>query len=266
MLEFKIDIYNPAQVYAVFGALTVFSKQRAKADILSHFEIEHHTGENNTTFVVEAEADLSLANLIAGLRKAKITDDEDAPVSRNTRINSPTYLLPVNLHSDGWEIALDWWLDEFQYDVRKKPRLKMYAGDSSPLNMLKQYQSLIKEGDSLDSYVKLKTGKSAFGFDTRISRDSLDAGYSANTLGEAVKLFPLTEMLCAIGLQEYAPTSEAYFAWRKPIPVSIAHAAAIQEVPGTQQSRYEFTIKKVSQGMNEIGNVEMTTNAFSTTV
>jgi CRISPR-associated protein Csb3 len=266
MAEIRLDIYNPAQFYAVLGMLTVFSQQHPDTVILSHFQIEHHTGENNAEFVMESEADLILANIIADLRTAKITDEKSVPVSRNEKIKNPTYLLPVNLQGNGWSLLLDWWLDEFQYDVRKNPRLKMYAGDSSPLNMLKQYQSLIKDGDTLDSFVKLKTGKSAFGFDTRISRDSLAAGYSANTLGEAVKLFPLTEMLCGIGLQQFRPTSEAYFAWQKPIPVSIAHAAAIQEVIGTDQNRYQFSIRKVSQGMNEIDAVEMTTKAFTATV
>jgi CRISPR-associated protein Csb3 len=103
--------------------------------------------------------------------------------------------------------------------------------------------------------VKVKRGKSSFGFDTRASRDALRQGYSEKEAGDASALYPETEFLCAIGLQNFRPTKDSYFVWRRPVPISISHVAAVQEVAGLRQDKYTTTIGFVGQGLRAIDRV-----------
>lgn len=231
----QLNIYNPAEFYAVLGLLTVFSLQHPEADLSSHFEVSEHHGENNATFVVSGHADLHVEQVIGDLANANITVDRSANVWRNHSLN-PNLVSPVILSAKGWSITLDWWLDELRY---KTNSLKFWSGNSRPVDMLK---SFIKHGTG-----HVDAGGTVFGFDIRSNRDALAVGYSNKDTGEKAGLYPQTEMLCAIGLQHYRPLNLTYYAWQKPIPLSITHAAAIQDVPGVQQSKYEFDARKISQ-------------------
>jgi CRISPR-associated protein Csb3 len=242
MSQFKqpLDIYNPAEFYAALGLLTVFSLQHREATIHSHFEILPHHGENNATFVVSSHADLRPEQVINDLANATVTADKSVNVWRNPKEN-PMLVSPVTLSSSGWSITLDWWLDELRYETN---RLKFWSGNSNPVEMLK---SFIKYGTGL-----VNAGGTVFGFDIRSSRDALVMGYSKKDIRERASLYPQTELLCAIGLQHYRPRNLTYYAWQKSIPLSITHGAAIQDIPGLQQSRYEFEVRKIGQGTKEV--------------
>jgi len=86
----------------------------------------------------------------------------------------------------------------------------------------------------------------------RTSRDALAVGFSKKDTGEKAGLYPQTELLCAIGLQRYRPQEYAYYAWEKRVPLSLTHAAAIQDFPGISQFRVAFDVHKVGQGAKEV--------------
>jgi CRISPR-associated protein Csb3 len=237
-IKLKLDVYNPAEIYGALKFLELVSWQ--DGGVMSHFESEGSTGANST-FLLRTK-DIVLPDLRAiKVTAQKYKDPLTAPVT-----------------VDGRE--LNWWLNQFRDDASD---LKMWAGTSRPVEMLKNYQSLstgeIHE-DMLQHAVKVKTGKSSFGFDTRASRDALTLGYSQKEAGDASTLYPETEFLCAIGLQNFRPAKDSYFVWRRPIPVSIAHGAVIQEVAGLRWDKYMMRMKKVSKGLWAIESVTRDVN------
>ena len=229
----QLDVYNPAEYYAALGLLELFSQQ--DGDVLAHFETAGTTGANST-FVLRGVTHLpDLSELTI---KALPHDDP--------------LIAPVILDDS---IELNWWLNQYGTE---KSMLKLWAGTTRPVDMLRRYQQSVGmvDEDMLQRSIKTKTGKSSFGFDTRASRDALAVGYSQKEAGDASVLYPATEFLCAVGLQNFRPISElAYFVWRRPVPVSIAHGAAVQEIPGLKQDAYAISIEFVGQGLRAVDKV-----------
>jgi CRISPR-associated protein Csb3 len=161
-------------------------------------------------------------------------------------------IAPVMLDN---KLELNWWLN--QYRTEKSP-LKLWSGTSNPRDMLRKYKELVEQLDEnmLLQSITTKVGKSSFGFDTRASRDALAIGYSQRESGDASVLYPATEFLCALGLQNFRPIFDlTYFAWRRPIPICLAHAAAVQEAPGLDQDAYAMSIEFVGQGLRAVDKV-----------
>lgn len=235
----SLDIYNPGEFFASLGLLTVFSLQQSEAEMVSHFEISGDEGEDNATFVLDSSAELNMQKAIDDLANSQVQEDTEANVWRNAKVN-PRLFSPVILSANGWRITLDWWLDALHWEPSL---LKLWSGTSSPLEMMRAFSRL--------GMTFVNAGGTLFGFDTRASRDAGDIGYSKKDTREKAALHPLTELLSAIGLQRYKPRRFAYFAWQKPIPLPITHAAAIQEVPGTGQRLYTFTVRKIGQGAKQ---------------
>ena len=200
-----------------------------------HTYSEGATGANST-FILRTDKDLVLPDV----RAIKVT----------AREYKDPLTAPITV--DGLE--LNWWLNQFRDD---KSWLKMWAGTSRPVDMLKRFQQLAGEINEsvLQHAVKVRTGKSSFGFDTRASRNALTLGYSQKEAGDPSALYPETEFLCAIGLQNFTPVKDSYYVWRRPVPVCIAHAAAIQEVAGLDQDGYTMTLGFVGQGLRAIKEV-----------
>lgn len=236
----EFDVYNPAEFFASLGILTAFALQYPQADIRSHFVISAHRGETNAALVISSDVPLYLEKAMSELRTANLTEDKTANVWKNPGLN-PKLFSPVIITTASWSITLDWWLDELRMEAND---LKFWAGNSTPVDML---MSFIKLGTDFAN-----AGGSVFGFDTRSSRDALTVGYSKRDTGEKAGLYPMTELLCAIGLQQYRPSNFTYYAWRETIPVNITHAAAILEIPGLRQSRYKFQVQKISQGAAQV--------------
>lgn len=71
-----------------------------------------------------------------------------------------------------------------------------------------------------------------FGFDPGAAWNALDVGFSPNEQGIDVASSPAVEMLAAIGIQRFRPVlsvdrqSFHYATWNRPLPVSVAAAAA----------------------------------------
>jgi hypothetical protein len=229
-LLLKINRMNPAEYFASLGVLELLSQQ--DPDLLSHFR-----GEGNLVdFLATSAKDITLPDLRTLSVEA-------------LQFHDP-YIAPVRSGA----LELNWWLDVYK---EKGNILKLWAGTTTPCAMLKNYQSLMQGECSLDFNVKTKT-KSTFNLDTRASRDPLTTGYSQKDAGEASVLYPYTEFLCAVGLQNFKPQLKPfrYFTWARPVRVSVAHAACRQDIPGLHSQGCEVSFAKVSQGMREVKSVE----------
>ena len=237
----QLDIYNPGEFYAALGLLTVFSLQHRPADLDSHFELLGHQGDNNSELLISSERELRAEDVSDELKTAQVTADTTANIWRNPR-EKASLSCPVVLSTKRWSIVLDWWLDELRYAPASN--LKLWSGNSNPADMLRTFIRL--GGGSVHA------GGTVFGFDTRISRDALAVGFSKKDTRQKAALYPRTELLCAIGLQQYRPRNCAYYAWHSQIPLSVTHAAAMMEIPGLPQTRIEFEIRKIGQGAKEV--------------
>jgi len=229
-MKVTVDIHNPAEVFACFGIFELLSQRDNKA--LAYFDGE---GTGQSSFIVDTTATLP------DLRTLKIeTLEHDNPL-----------IAPVSI--DG--LRLDWWLSQWRTDASN---LKLWSGTTKASVMLRNFQADIPDFDEaiLQQSLSTKTGKSSFGFDLRADRDAVKLGYSPDDLQEAVVIYPATELLCAVGLQNFRPSSEsAYDVWRRPIPRSIAHAACRMNIPGLRQSKFTMKIKFISKGGRAVSEV-----------
>lgn len=232
-LRFKIDVYNPAEYYAALGLLELVSQQ--DDEVFSHFESDDTTGANST-FVMTTCKDVVLPDL-----KALTV----------TALRYDPLIAPVALEGG---LELNWWMNKFRDN---KSDLKLWAGTSRPVDMLKRFQQVMGEMDGtvLQHSVNVKTGKSSFGFDTRASRDALMVGYSQKEANDPSVIYPETEFLCAVGLQNFRTTKDSYYIWKRLVPNSVAHGAAVQEIVGLRQSRYMMTVAFVGQGLRAVTHV-----------
>jgi CRISPR-associated protein Csb3 len=244
-MEFRLqlDVYNPAEYYAALGLLELATRDDDEA--FARFDTAGTTGATST-FVLENVARLP------DLRAISIR-----------ALDHPNPLIAPIMLDD--TIELNWWLNDYRTE---KSNLKLWAGTSRPVDMLRRYQ---EEAGAIDEnvlrrFIKTKTGKSSFGFDTRASRDALAIGYSQKEAGDASILYPATEFLCAVGLQNFRPFRVRdgsdrnrwcllYFVWRRPVPMSIAHGAAVQEIRSLNQDAYKISIEFVGQGLQAVDKV-----------
>ena len=222
----RINRLNPSEYFAVLGILELSQGQ-------SRFE-----GEGNAVDCV--------------IESAALPDLKWLTV---TAVPFPdAFTAPVLL---GDKLLLDWWLDVYREEGNG---LKLWAGTCSPDAMLRNYQTLMTD-TTIEKMLNFKVStrtKSAFNLDTRASRDPLTVGFSEKEASEPSLLYPYAEFLCAIGLQNFSTRPSRgleYYTWAHSIPVSIAHAAAVQDVPGLQSKKVTVKFKKVSQGMREVDSV-----------
>jgi len=232
-LRFKLDVYNPAEYYAALGLLELVSQQ--DDDVLSQFESDDTTGANSA-FVLLTDKEVVLPDLKALTVTALEYEDP--------------LIAPITVEG----LELNWWMNQFRDN---KSNLKLWAGTSRPVDMLRRFQQAMAEMDSavLQHSVNVRMGKSSFGFDTRASRDALMVGYSQKEAGDPSVIYPETEFLCAVGLQNFRPTKYTYYIWKRPVPNSVAHGAAVQEIVGLRQGRYTMTVTFVGQGLRAVSQV-----------
>jgi CRISPR-associated protein Csb3 len=232
-LRFTLDVYNPAEYYAALGLLELLSQQ--DDELLSQFDSDDTTAANST-FVLLTDKEVVLPDIKALTVTALEYKDP--------------LIAPVMVEG----LELNWWMNKFRDN---KSNLKLYAGTSRPVDMLKRFQQVMRDvdGNVLQHSVNVRTGKSCFGFDIRACRDALIVGYSQKEANDASIIFPETEFLCAVGLQNFRPTKGTYYIWKRPVPVCVAHVAAVQEILGLRQSRFEMTIGFVGQGLRGVTQV-----------
>jgi CRISPR-associated protein Csb3 len=150
-------------------------------------------------------------------------------------------------------LNLDWWYETLKptRKIHEKSGWKMYAGQQTAVKI---YRDMVTEGDklirtngvgSISALLKLSIGMTGrFGFDPRSSRNSLDAGFSANDLNLPITTYPFAEVLASIGANYFFPhrtrrdggiascrgwledDSFRYSLWQAPLPISLARVAA----------------------------------------
>src|SRR6266852_770143 len=111
-IKLKLDVYNPAEFYGALGFLELVSWQ--DGGVTSHFESEGSTGANST-FLLRTKD-----NVLPDLLAIKVT--------------AQTYKDPLTAPVTVDGLELNWWLNQFRDD---KSGLKMWAGTSRPVDMLK---------------------------------------------------------------------------------------------------------------------------------
>ncbi|MCI0605115.1 hypothetical protein L0156_19180 [bacterium] len=151
-------------------------------------------------------------------------------------------------------LNLDWWYETLtpQKKIKAKSAWKMYAGQQTAEKIIRDMTANAAQLLSRNSVARLTdliklsarmTGR--FGFDPRSSRNSLDAGYSANDLKLPIATYPFAEMLTTLATQYFFPqrnqrsagiTSSRgwiksdvfqYALWKTPLPIPLARVAAI---------------------------------------
>ena len=270
-LRVPLDIYNVAQYYACLGMLSIYDLLHPEAELFSCFELED--GSPDAQFVVTGEASLELQDIVDCLRTAQVKSRDDAPVI-NSKGLPDKFIFPVELSIANGTVMLDWWLDEFWAE---KSFLKLWGGPSKAFQMLETYIAEVPRelpGNPLDHFVPVKpgAGTSVFGFDWRTARDPLKQGYSLNEVGEAAKVYPITELLCAIGLTNYRPARQqnketrertlSYRVWRDAVPLLVTYAAAICPISGLRSKSFCAPIVSKNQGAFRVGNVREEDQAY----
>ncbi len=228
-MDIEVNVTNPAEFFASLGTLELTGGRSS------------FTGDGNVvTFAVTTDKELP--------------DLKTLPVTSHPFDDAGTAPVTVG------DLRLDWWLDVFRGEACG---LKLWAGTCCPLNMLRNYQKLMPTvqlpvHDLLGFNVRTKT-KSTFNLDTRASRNPLGAGFSEKEAGESSRVFPYAEFLCAVGLQNFSTRPSSlrfdYRTWGRAIPLSIAHGAVRQDVPGLGSRLFEVTLDFVSNGMKEVSQV-----------
>jgi CRISPR-associated protein Csb3 len=267
-IRIPLDIYNMAQYYACLGVLKLLTLLHLDDELLSRFDIEGHMGYPNSTFIITSEAEVSMAEVQCALTSAWVSVRKDAPVvkkSKKHRGEPDTSLFPVELALAGKRLLLDWWLDEYWLE---KSQLKLFAGRVGAPQLVERFCDEAKKYPAATPILDYQcpTKESAvWGFDRRSLRDALKKGYSSTTVGEPADVYPTTELLCAIGLQDYRPervnlreTGELgfkYYTWGEDLPSAVTVMASRCPLVGLSECGYFAMIAKKGQGNYEIGEV-----------
>jgi hypothetical protein len=244
-MEVSVNLRNPAQFFAACGIAALLGSD-------SRFEIEAMNGQPRPRAKFVAEGDI--AKLVADLRVAKFSVVAEAD---GVKFAGDEYNRPVAVELAGRTTLLDWWLNEFWSD---KSDLKTWAGTSTPLRTLTSLKEMIPGNDVADLLnARVEAGKSnrpSFGFDPRTA--SGEYGVAAHHA--QVGIYPLTELLCAIGLQFVRPVRQeqefSYHAWQDALPPELTWLVGAEGLDGVKSKRLVMRKEKRSKGIFAFGAAE----------
>lgn len=234
-----IDPRNPGQVFAALGLLELLDRIAPAAAPMGAF-----TADGPPRFLIEHAGNAHPVRLaLDALRAARLTTAEPVRDEAKAPLD---LLLP-----DGVSLRLDLWSD-----LDSRARVKTWAGQQTSHGITATLLEALRgrafapdagaEAAPFDVGLPM-TGR--FGFDPRSAWTALDAGYSPNEQGEAVRTYPAVELLAAIGLQEGRPAclpgggGHRYTLWTDPLPAPIAHAAMAGAL-GTGAPTYRFDLAR----------------------
>jgi hypothetical protein len=220
-MEIAVNLKNPAQLFAAAGIAFLLN-------VPSRFTVREHEGEPTYSAALVLP-DSDLRAILSDLKGALVTEQSEAD---GTVYSFDAYSRPVLLTLPGKIIKLDWWLNEFW---SHKCRLNNWAGTTAPLSILRRLSSMIDPDatDILNYGVLTPAGnRPTWGFDPRVTRNTGVAGRLST-----VRVYPITEFLCAFGLQYFRPlvtSNEIIFhLWRDELPVELATIAGDWEAVRT---------------------------------
>jgi len=254
-MEIAVNLKNPAQFFAAAGIAHL-------CEVTSRFVIREYEGEPDyrATFVFSG---FDTRTLLTAVKAA--TYEEQSEAHDATYSHDDDYSHPVLMKLPNKTIELDWWLNEFWSN---KSRLKTWAGTTTPVSMLHRLSEMIdpKADDILNCGV-LTPGSSrpTWGFDPRVTKNTGVPGRLAK-----IKIYPVTELLCAVGLQYFqpqrGPSEEISFSvWQDELPVEVALVAG--ELEGVRTLALTARREKRSKGIFNYSSAEFIANrtGFRTT-
>lgn len=241
-MEIAVNLRNPAQFFAAAGIAAVL-------ELPSRFDISEYEGEPSfrASFVLP---DFDLEAILKNLRGTAFREQSEADGMTYSfdRFNPPVIMIIGHK-----QIELDWWLNEFWSD---KSSLKTWAGTSTPLSMLQRLAKMIPSGatDILNEGVlSAASNRPTWGLDPRVARNTGVPGRLAR-----IKIYPITELLCAVGLQLCRPIVEkgeiTFSAWRDDLPIELAMIAS--ELEGLRTFKLMAQREKRSQGTFTFSSAE----------
>jgi len=246
-MELSVNLNNPAQFFAAAGIAQLLG-------VSSRFDVEEHDGEPlpRSMFVLP-DSDLQI--LLKNLKNASYAERSESAGAVYSYDDD--YSRPVLITLPATTIELDWWLNQFW---SKKSALKTWAGTSNPESILRRLAGMI-DSDTTDilNHGLLASGSSrpTWGFDPRVTRNTGVAGRLAK-----VKIYPATELLCAVGLQYFRPLITSgditFHVWRDELPVELA--MAVGELEGVRTLALNARREKRSKGIFNYTAAEFVAN------
>jgi len=239
MIQVRLQPTNPGQFFACCGLLELADRLWGGAE--AWFErdvfrlrsaVEPGTEWNHP----------ELLPAIAGaiLRQVDAADDFSSPIE----ILSP------------FDLRLDWWKD----GRAGGDRLKVWAGSMRSVRIARAMQAALRQPEFQDQglldcgtivYDPSEPDKKVepFYFDARrgSNAQSIDVGFSQDSLQMTSIAYPAVEFLCLAGLQRFRPSATGtarvfeYYVWRSPLVPPIAALAACGMLPqhATRGFRFE---------------------------
>jgi hypothetical protein len=242
-MEIPVNLRNPAQFFAAAGIAAI-------VELPSRFDINEYEGEPSlrASFVLP---DFDLEALLKNLHGAVFREESETDGMAYSFDDD--YSRPVVMILGEKHIELDWWLNEFW---SAKSPLKMWAGTSAPLSMLQRLAKMITS-DTTDIFNEGKLSSAgnrpSWGLDPRMAKNTGVPGRLAR-----IKIYPITELLCAVGLQLCRPVIDkgeiTYCAWRDDLPIELAMIAS--ELEGVRTLALTSQREKRSQGMFTFSSAE----------
>lgn len=244
-IEIQVDLRNPAQFFACCGVLELASRLWSDSEGWFSEAVGEKAGTSFCISTYSGEKD-PLAKVIGTLIES------DEVVESDTSGEANPGLVPVTIIP--FDLRLDWW--RYSFGGGEKSELKTWAGQQKPEGIIKSlYVEWRKNQPAvsssfLNNYFPIK---GCFGFDPRSSWKSIDIGFSPDTQGKKIPIYPTTEILAAVGLQRFRPkqvqdedgnTTYRYRVWNKPLEVSVAPVAMIADEINCAPIIYEFLAVK----------------------
>lgn len=197
----RVDVTNPGQFFACCGLLELAHRLWPGA--------EGWFDDGGFSIRASGADEPSLAKLIDQLKQALIVSAD--PSMKES-------ICPI-LVSAGFNLRLDWWLDQ---DGGR--RLKTWAGQQGALKIaLAMRQELPSAANDL--VLDLDVVMTApYYFDSRRFVHALDTGFSPDEQEMKVVSYPAVELLALIGLQRFRPSTTnvrwgfSYHTWSIPLP------------------------------------------------
>lgn len=233
----SVDLSNPGQFFACCGLLELAHRLWPGAE--GWFE------DDQFLVRVRHPAGGSLAELIRAIGEVELRQLD----------SSDSYSTPIEIASP-FNLQLDWW----QAELSGGKQLKVWAGSMRNVRIAQAMQHAVRCMDeqhygSLFSYGQVvyepngaEKKVEPFYFDSRrgASAQSIDIGFTPDTLEMTTLAYPATELLCLVGLQRCRPASTHlarvfdYFAWAVPLTVSVVPAVVCGMIKNVRAKGFRF--------------------------
>jgi CRISPR-associated protein Csb3 len=237
-IRIEVDPANPGQFFACCGLLELADRLWQGA--------EGWFADSGFSFrpLYPTVTDSTLTDLMSAISRTPLRQvDVDDDFSSSIDIPTP------------FDLRLDWWKD----NQAGGDRLKVWAGSMRSVRIARAMQSVLRRpelrGERLFDYGVIvydpeEPDKKVepFYFDARrgANAQSIDVGFSTDSLQMTTLAFPAVELLCLVGLQRFRPQPAGsarvfeYSTWEKPLTTNIAAVAVLGLLGQAAGRRFRF--------------------------